>query len=112
MQIAESFRRFGISDTTTNLLVIKLSTSPEITNESVRTHLEAVIQGESIEFCNQSLAKAVDVARVRKIYKLNVPSQPVGRKKQEASGPIESEESVMTELEMLILGSIALKGAT
>ncbi|MCJ1467319.1 hypothetical protein MMC07_005943 [Pseudocyphellaria aurata] len=111
MQIAESFRRFGVSDLTTNLLVIKLSTSPEITSESVKAHLEAVIQGKSIQFCNDNLGKTVDVARVRKIYKLNSPPRQVGRKKQEASGTPESDESTLSELEMSILGLIALKGA-
>ncbi|MCJ1428045.1 hypothetical protein MMC29_005952 [Sticta canariensis] len=105
---------FGISKTTTDLLVIKLSTSPDITDESVKAHLQAVIQGESIEFCNDNLAKVVHVARVRKIYKLSGLARPVGRKKQEASGPTENadnEVSTMSELEMSILGLIALKGA-
>lgn len=70
-----------------------------------------MIQGESIEFCNDNLAKVVDVARVRKIYKLSGLAPPVGRKKQEVSGPTENEVSTMSELEMSILGLIALKGA-
>lgn len=70
-----------------------------------------MIQGESIEFCNDNLAKVVDVARVRKIYKLSDLSRPVGRKKQEASGPSGNEVSTISELEMSILGLIALKGA-
>lgn len=109
--IAESFRKFGISDTTSSLLVIKLSTSPEITHESVKTHLETAIQGESIEFCDENLAKFVDVARVRKVYKLNGPARPAGRKKQAASDAVEIEASVTRDLEMSILGLIALKGA-
>lgn len=48
---------------------------------------------------------------MRKIYKLNGPAQPVGKKKEEASDAVENEASVMSELEMSILGLIALKGA-
>lgn len=70
-----------------------------------------MIQGESIEFCNDNLAKVVDVARVKKIYKLSGLARPVGRRKQEASEPTENEVSTMSELEMSILGLIALKGA-
>lgn len=65
-------------DYNTNLLVIKLSAPPEITDESVKAHLKSAIQGGSIESCDDNLAKVVDVARVRKIYKLNGPARPVG----------------------------------
>ena len=51
------------------------------------------------------------MARVRKVYKLNGPARPAGRKKQAASDAVEIEASVTRDLEMSILGLIALKGA-
>lgn len=48
---------------------------------------------------------------MRKIYKLSDPIRPADRKKQGAPAEIEDEESIRVELEMSILGLIALKGA-
>lgn len=108
-QIAESFRRFGIADATTNLLVIKLSISPDITHGSVKQHLDAVVEGDAVAFDDQVLARMTDLARIRKIYKLNVPVQTSGKKKRE--GDNVSDESERKELEVMVLGLMALRGA-
>lgn len=104
-QIAESFRRFGITDTTSNLLVIKLSTSPEVTHENVQQHLRTAIEGTAVEFSDAALSKMTDMARVKKTYKINPQAQAVGKK----AGS--NEETEKRELEVIVLGSMALRGA-
>ena len=108
-KIAESFRRFGVADITTNLLVIKISTSPNITQESIRRHLQDVIHGTPFRFENSSLASMTDLARVRKIYKLNTPSQN-GHAKANSTQLIDIDER--KELEVVVLGIMALRGAS
>ncbi|KAH8596659.1 kinase binding protein CGI-121-domain-containing protein [Bisporella sp. PMI_857] len=104
--IAESFRRFGITPTTTNLLIMKVSTpSLPTTSEAVQDHLVASIQGIQVAFGDEVLAGMTDLARVRKIYKLN--SSSAKGAKISVSADVEKKE-----LEMVILGSMALRGAT
>ncbi|KAG9637631.1 CGI-121-domain-containing protein, partial [Aureobasidium melanogenum] len=100
--IAESFRRFGISDTTQNVLAIKVL-SPEMTAESVSQHLLQNIEGEPVDVSDANFAELADQARLRKIYKLNVQT-----KKGAANGTA-SKESEIKELETSILGVMALK---
>ncbi|KAH0252330.1 CGI-121-domain-containing protein, partial [Aureobasidium melanogenum] len=100
--IAESFRRFGISDTTQNVLAIKVL-SPETTAESVSQHLLQIIEGEPVDVSDANFAELADQARLRKIYKLNVQT-----KKGAANGTA-SKESEIKELETSILGVMALK---
>lgn len=113
LQIAESFRRFGITDTTTNLIAIKLSTSSTITHDSVKEHLTSNFKGETIDFCDESLAQKADLTRVRKIYKLNQPAQAVNKKQQGAIGEVTEvkADAALRELEISILGLMALRGA-
>ncbi len=108
-QIAESFRRFGITYTTSNLLVVKLSTSPEITHEDVQQHLKSAIEGTAVEFSDTVLSKMTDMLRVRKIYKVNAQAQ-TGGKKAKSNGAV-SEEAEKKELEAVVLGLMALRGA-
>ncbi|CZR55439.1 related to protein cgi-121 [Phialocephala subalpina] len=119
-QIAESFRRFGIQPTTTSLLLIKVST-PEspITSDQLSSRLATQIQGEQVPFDDETLASMTDVGRVRKIYKLN--SGGGGGKKKEVNGNevngvngarMEREVDERREMEVLILGAMALRGAT
>ncbi|KAG9964797.1 CGI-121-domain-containing protein, partial [Aureobasidium melanogenum] len=100
--IAESFRRFGISDTTQNVLAIKVL-SPETTAESVSQHLLQNIEGEPVDVSDANFTGLADQARLRKIYKLNVQT-----KKGAANGTA-SKESEIKELETSILGVMALK---
>jgi len=108
--IAESFRRFGISPTTTNLLVIKVSTpSSPFTGSEIQDHLLTAVEGAQIPFSDTELRDMTDLARIRKIYKLNASG---GAKKavNEVNGVSADDES--KELEVLVLGSMALRGAT
>jgi len=110
-QIAESFRRFGITSSTTNLLVIKVGA---VDKEDVRRHLEAEVEGEMVGFEDEVLEGMTDFGRVRKVYKLN--SGGGGRKKEEIEGlsinGVEMEQEERKELEMMVLGAMALRGAT
>ncbi|THX45528.1 CGI-121-domain-containing protein [Aureobasidium pullulans] len=103
--IAESFRRFGISDTTQHVLAIKVCSTPDITAESVSQHLQQNVEGEQVEVSDAALSEVADQARLRKIYKLNVQA-----KKGAANGAA-STTSEIKELETSILGVMALKGS-
>ncbi|KAF7903038.1 hypothetical protein EAF00_002940 [Botryotinia globosa] len=109
--IAESFRRFGITPTTTSLLVVKVA--PASSASQISEHLSSVIEGEPVPFDDESLASMVDTARVKKLYKLNALGG--GAKKGGAngvSGRAENEVDERKELEIMVLGAMALRGAT
>ncbi|KAN0093779.1 CGI-121 domain containing protein [Hyaloscypha variabilis] len=107
--IAESFRRFGITPTTTNLLIIKVSTptSPAAASE-VQEHLTSSIEGEQVPFEDSILSQMTDVARIKKIYKLNSGGGG-GKKNGQVNGAKGDERK---ELEVLVLGAMALRGVT
>ena len=116
--MSESFRRFGISNTSKDLLVIKVGTPPAITPESVQQHLDATVDATAVDFSDDILLQIVDLARVRKIYKLN-NSGEAGKKCKVRSldgasngieGPKNGDGEIKA-LEVAILGMIALRGA-
>lgn len=108
VQIAESFRRFGITPTTTSLLIIKVS-NPSVTAASFSDHLSASVQGMPVAFEDVEIAKLSDLPRVKKLYKLNnIPS--VGRKSNAAVNDARNGGKEQHELETLILASMALRG--
>lgn len=116
-QIAESFRRFGITSSTKDLLVIKVSTSPEITHDSVAQHLRQHIEGTPVSFDDATLNNISDVARIKKVYKLSGLAQPKQSKKSDGPHQAQLDGSLGDKLggkhlEISILGSIALRGAT
>ena len=107
-QIAESFRRFGVSSTSTSLLAIKItSPSSKATSESIQRHLSEHVQGRQVEPSDEEVASVTDVARLRKLYKLPL-AQVKGAKKEKSDGEIAEERK---ELEMGILAAMALRGA-
>ncbi|MCJ1241184.1 hypothetical protein MMC14_009188 [Varicellaria rhodocarpa] len=113
--IAESFRRFGLTEITTDLLVVKLSTFTDITFQSMSRHLKRVIEGVPVQFNDAELQQITDTAKLRKAYKLAPPKQntPLGGANGGAAlrSP-EDGEVERRELEALILGLMALRGAT
>lgn len=66
-----------------------------------------------IDFCDEILAQKTDLTRIKKIYKLNQPAQALGKKKQDAIGDVTEvkPDVAVEELEMYILGLMALRGA-
>jgi len=109
LQIAESFRRFGISPTSSSVLVMKVSTpdSPaELTATSIQQHLTASVQGTQVEPTDEEIWRATDWARVRKVYKLPLVQK---KGKEEAT---RSEDEERKELEIQVLAAMALRGAS
>ena len=97
-----------MTDATNNLLVIKMSTSPEITHDSVSQHLEKVIEGAPLPFTDESLKSISDVGKIIKAYKLGSLANSKPKKDQAAAG----EDGDMKRLETCILGAMALRSAT
>ena len=114
-KIAESFRRFGLTDATRDLLVIKISASPEINHGTVGQHLENIIEGTPYIFDDQSLRLVSDVAKIKKAYKLGTasssPSQPTGNDKESQINGTRKRTDEQKRLEMSIIGAIALRGS-
>lgn len=77
----------------------------------MKNHLIAAFEGESVEFCDQNLADMTDLTRLRKAYKLSPRPRSGGNKKQ-TEFKENGDEGFVGELEMALLGLIALKGAT
>jgi EKC/KEOPS complex subunit CGI121/TPRKB len=95
LQIAESFRRFGIQDTSTHVVAVKVLSSPE---QSFAEHLSTNVQGEPVAMTDEALASVKDDARIRKIYRLDQPKK--------------GESAVLgKKAEAFVIGSMALKGA-
>lgn len=89
--------------------MIKVSTTPEITHDSVSQHLEKVIEGTPLPFTEESLKSISDVGKIQKAYKLGSLANLKASRKGQADG---GEEDDMKRLETCILGAMALRGAT
>jgi EKC/KEOPS complex subunit CGI121/TPRKB len=133
MQILEAFRKFGIQDSTTNLLVIKvpiptpdttaISPDPPVipispSAESIEIHLRSSIQGIPLSLDDDTLMGISDLAKVRTAYKISAPVSASKTKTTDSpkSGPNDVKESNTVNerlvLERAILGLMALRGAT
>ena len=117
VQIGEAFRRFGIGDKTSNVLVLKVATDPSISFVSVHDHLKANIDGQSLSFNDESLERISDLDRIRKAYKMTVPSTPRTTKRlvngdttSNVTADV-SNQNLNKVLESQILGAMALRGA-
>ncbi|KAF1966711.1 CGI-121-domain-containing protein [Bimuria novae-zelandiae CBS 107.79] len=106
--IGESYRKFGINNASSTLIAIKFSLDPEITGESVARHLGEVVEGESVDIGpnGEELAMFADVAKIRKIFKLNDGGK--GKEGAAVNGEARDERK---QMESVILGTIALKGS-
>ncbi|MCJ1359450.1 MAG: hypothetical protein MMC33_009452 [Icmadophila ericetorum] len=103
--IGESFRRFGLTEKTKDLLVVKVATSKDTTADHVVKHLSQSVEGTWAPFTDEALSQSADLAKIGKIYKLEPSSK----------GPPRGQEHVdyaREELEMIILGLMALRGAS
>ncbi|PYH38494.1 EKC/KEOPS complex subunit CGI121/TPRKB [Aspergillus neoniger CBS 115656] len=104
--IAESFRKFGITDSTKDLLVVKLSVTPEITHDSVAAHLGQNVEGMPVPFDDETLSKISDIAKIKKAYKLGALNTTPPNQAND------TQDNGMRRLELSVLGAIALRGAT
>lgn len=120
--IAQSLRAFGIAHTTKDLVVVKLATDAKITRESVEGHLRNSIEGTLVKFSDDTMKGITDVGKVRKLYKLPVLGKGEAKSKRrrkdgseegtgEAIGAGKGAEWERKELEVAILGLMALRGA-
>jgi hypothetical protein len=127
-QISDALRRFGITDKTTSLLAIRIldttaSSQPHHhTLESIQRFLSEAIEGTSAPFSDEEVAKVRDIPAIRKSYKLPAPATIGGGKKGgkavqtngsagDEKAPEENERTEMKELEMNVLGIMAIKGS-
>ncbi|BDD59850.1 hypothetical protein MPDQ_002877 [Monascus purpureus] len=104
--IADAFRKFGITDSTKDLLVVKVPVSPEITHESVAAHLGEHVKGIPVRFNDATLSSTCDVAKIKKAYKLGALATPPA--KYQVDGVHDGEKRL---LEVSLLGAIALRGS-
>jgi EKC/KEOPS complex subunit CGI121/TPRKB len=125
--IGESYKKFGISDTSTAIIVVKLPLSASsldgsyskdeaITNQSVSAHLGSVVQGTSIEISDngQELGMFCQLDKVRKVYKLPSADRAArGNKSKIASRDNHGNDCTdeKKDVESLVLATMALKGS-
>jgi EKC/KEOPS complex subunit CGI121/TPRKB len=111
VKISESFRRFGITPTATSLLVIKISTPDKpITASVVQDNLDASVKGTQVAFEDSVLDGMTNWANVRKYYKLGAGRAKGGATVNGIWPEIGEEEK--RELEVQVLGAMALRGAS
>ncbi|KAI1076208.1 CGI121 protein [Whalleya microplaca] len=105
--ISEAYRRFGITPTTKDLVIVKVLISPssgepsKLSPQDVSSHLLSHVQGKLSPFTDATLSELTDWAKVRKYYKLNGAPGLDGIK-----DPAQKDR----EIELLILGAMALRG--
>ncbi|KAI9170758.1 Kinase binding protein [Paramyrothecium foliicola] len=104
--IADAYRRFGVSPTTKDLLVVKVTfpteTQPRPASaDQVWKHLEESVEGSAVPVTDEQIAATADVAKVRKYYKLNGLNW---------LDDIKDEAAKRQEMETLVLGGMALRG--
>lgn len=92
--ISESFRRFGLSTTTTHVAVVKIGADLA----SVQQHLSQVIEGTLVPFNDAELSPLRNEARVRKIYRIEAPAKG-------------ESATLGREAESFVIGSMALRGS-
>ncbi|KAI2620481.1 hypothetical protein GGR54DRAFT_100252 [Hypoxylon sp. NC1633] len=101
--ISEAYRRFGITPSTTNLIVVKVLITPStLTPKDVEAHLAAHVRGSPVPFADDALQATgfADAAKVRKYYKLGGVAWLDG---------VGDEARRRRETEMLVLGGMALR---
>tara|TARA_R110002003_G_scaffold140_24_gene12905 strand:+ start:2684 stop:3229 length:546 start_codon:yes stop_codon:yes gene_type:complete len=120
--IGESYKKFGLSDTTTSLIAVKFPLRPStsetakewildesVTNESVSKHLGDVVEGTSVGIGErgEELGAWCDVEKVRKVYKLS----DGGKKGKKGAVNGDAGRDEKKEMESVILGIMTLKGS-
>jgi EKC/KEOPS complex subunit CGI121/TPRKB len=112
--IGEAFRRYGVSDTSKSLVVVKVPTDPSITHDSIESHLSEVVKGTPLPFEDSSFKGISDLPKITKAYKLSQSSLSKGKPSQSAigsSGGLRAPDE-RHELEVSVIGLMALRGAT
>ncbi|KAL7759368.1 hypothetical protein ACKLNR_009458 [Fusarium oxysporum f. sp. zingiberi] len=74
--IADAYRRYGISPSTKDLIVVKVTFPGEdgvepLTHDQIWEHLKSNVEGEALSITDDQISTTTDVPKVRKYYKLN-----------------------------------------
>lgn len=100
-QISEAYRRYGISPSTKDLLVVKISGPGGPSHDDIAKHLSQHVEGDQLPVTDENIAPVTDNSKVAKYYKLNglswldaIKDQPQKRK----------------EVETLVVGTLAVRG--
>ncbi|CEI68211.1 EKC/KEOPS complex subunit [Fusarium venenatum] len=103
--IADAYRRYGISPSTKDLVVVKVTFPGEsaepLSQDQIWDHLKTNVEGEAVSITDEQISTATDVPKVRKYYKLN------GLKWLD---DIQDEKVKQKEMESLVIGAMALRG--
>ncbi|RFU78319.1 hypothetical protein TARUN_3913 [Trichoderma arundinaceum] len=104
--IADAYRRFGVSPSTSDLFVVKITFPNEsnpvpASSESISQHLRDNVQGDAVPATDEIIEGITDVRTVRKNYKLNGLAWLDG---------VKDEVVKRKEIERLVLGGMALRG--
>ncbi|KAI1347497.1 kinase binding protein CGI-121-domain-containing protein [Xylaria sp. FL0043] len=123
--IAEAYRRHGITPTSRSLVIVKVLVTPQSsvteptttttsaetagiadakaprTAQDVEKHLITHVQGKPLPFTDETLSELTDWGRVRKYYKLNGMGWLDGIKDSAAKN---------REMDMLVMSGMALRG--
>lgn len=108
--ISEAYRRFGISPTAKDVVVVKVLISQngadaddQLTPDQVDRHLQTNVQGDLVPLSDEELGKTTDWAKLRKYHKLNGLAWLDEKFKGD-------DEGKRKELELLVVGAMALRG--
>ncbi|KAM0486346.1 hypothetical protein ACHAPX_001052 [Trichoderma viride] len=104
--ISDAYRRFGVSPSTTDLFVVKItfpsdSTPVSKSVDAIYQHLKDNVEGDIVPPTDESISSIADVKTVRKNYKLN------GLAWLDA---VKDEVVQREEIEKLVLSGMALRG--
>lgn len=104
--ISDAYRRFGVSPSTTDLFVVKItfpsdSTPVPASADAIYKHLKDNVEGDIVPPTDESISSIADVKTVRKNYKLNGLAW---------LDTVKDEVIKREEIEKLVLSGMALRG--
>ncbi|KAF3914003.1 hypothetical protein ABW21_db0208861 [Orbilia brochopaga] len=110
--ITDSYRRFGISPSSTAVLAIKIldTTAPTYSEPDVLSALSSLVHGTEIPFTTASIRELTDISKVKKYYKLKdlyAADALYARKGRQVEK--RSVEQEWADLEVAVLGQMALR---
>ncbi|KAF1930491.1 CGI-121-domain-containing protein [Didymella exigua CBS 183.55] len=117
--IGESYRTFGLTDTTTRLIAVKLPINADgtrddsVSNEKVGRHLGSAVEGVSVELSEDGgdLGRFAEVHRIKKVYKITCAKSTSGKGAKGGPAANAEKKDDRSDIEAVILGTMALKGS-
>ncbi|KAL7921886.1 kinase binding protein CGI-121 domain-containing protein [Trichoderma austrokoningii] len=104
--ISDAYRRFGVSPSTTDLFVVKITFPTDskpvpASADTIYQHLKDNVEGDIVPPTDESISSITDVKTVRKNYKLNGLAW---------LDTVKDEVVKRDEIEKLVLSGMALRG--